>query len=265
MLTSYHCHSRWSDGEGEIADFVRQAREIGLVEVGLSDHYVLTPDHSLKTWAMPLDALDEYVASVQAAAEESAPDLVVRLGVEADYFPETAGELKHLLAGYAFDYVIGSVHIVDGFPIDGSPQDWAPLTQAERDDVIRTYWVRVKEMAQTGVFDFAGHLDLTKKFGFRPSVDISGEISSALDAVAQSDMAIELNTSGWHATAGEEYPSPLILRGCFDRGIPVLITADAHTPANLTRDFERAGALLGEIGYRETCSFNSRMRTVHSF
>lgn len=258
MITSYHCHSRWSDGEGEIADFVRRAQEIGLDEVGLSDHYVLTPDRTAKTWAMPLDALNEYVMAVQAAAEESGPDLVVRLGVEADYIPETARELKDLLAEYPFDYVIGSVHIVEGFPIDGKAEDWEPLTQPQRDDIIRCYWVRIRQMAETGTFDFAGHLDLTKKFGFFPSVDISGEITSALEAIAQSGMAVELNTSGWYVPAREEYPSPSILRGCFDRGIPTLVTADAHEPQNLDRDFDRAHSSLREIGFHEVCSFGAR-------
>ncbi len=265
MITSYHCHSRWSDGEGEIADFVCRAGEIGLDEVGLSDHYVLTPDRASKTWAMPLGALDEYVATVQAAARESSPDVVVRLGVEADFIPETAGELKVLLAEYPFDYVIGSVHLVDGFPIDGSPEDWEPLNQDERDEVMRTYWIRVSQMADTGIFSFAGHLDLTKKFGFTPSIDLAAEISTALDAIARSGMAVELNTSGWYVAAREEYPSPQILSGCRRRGIPVLVTADAHKPADLNRSFDRGYALLHEIGYREVCSFASGNRVTHAF
>ena len=260
MITSYHCHSRWSDGEGEIADFVFRAKEIGLSEVGLSDHYVLAPDGRQLEWAMPLGALDQYVASVRAAMADSGPDLVVRLGVEADFFPETVGELRDLLAERQLDYVIGSVHIVDGFPIDGHASDWEPLTQAERDDIISTYWVRVRQMAESGLYDFAGHLDLTKKFGFYPSVDISDIISDALEAIARSGMAVEMNTSGWHFPVGEEYPSPAIIRGCFERDIPMLVTADAHTPLNLDRDFDRAYALLREIGYRDTSSFAARKR-----
>jgi histidinol-phosphatase (PHP family) len=264
LATSYHCHSRWSDGEGEIADFVDQAKAIGLGELGLSDHYVLTPDRSPKNWAMPIDALGDYVAAVQAAAEESGPDLIVRLGVEADHIPETAGELKDLLAEYPFDYVIGSVHAVDGFPIDSTPQDWEGISRPERDEIIRGYWVRVREMAQTGTFDFAGHLDLTKKFGFHSSVDTSGEISSALDAIGQSGMAVELNTSGWHVAAGEAYPSRGILRGCFERGIPALVTADAHKPQNLLRDFDRGYSLLREVGFRDVCTFVARRRSMRA-
>ena len=260
MITSYHCHSRWSDGEGEILDFVRAAGEIGISEVGLSDHYVLTPDRRRKDWAMPLDALDDYVAEVRAAGEESGGGTVVRLGIEADYIPETAGELRDILSQHAFDYVIGSVHSVDGFPIDGSAADWEPLSQSERDDILRGYWTRLCEMAASRVFDFAGHLDLTKKFGYRPVANTSQRVSSALDALASSGMAVELNTSGWYVPAGEQYPSSEILAGCFVRGIPVLVTADAHTPCNVDRDLARGHSLLRGIGYRELSCFAGRVR-----
>lgn len=263
MRTSYHCHSRWSDGAGEIVDFVRRAEEIGLAEVGLSDHYVLMPDRSSMDWAMPVDALDAYVAAVRDAMSDAG--VVVRLGVEADFIPETADDLRERLAQYPFDYVIGSVHFVDGFPIDGAGEYWARLTQPERDEIIRGYWVRVRQMADSGLYDFAGHLDLTKKFGYYPSVDISDVISDALDAIARSGMAAELNTSGWHVPASEEYPSPAIISGCFERGIPMLVTADAHTPMNIDRSFDRAYALLRDVGYREVSSFCARQRFSHSF
>ncbi|MDI6829357.1 MAG: hypothetical protein QME62_12820, partial [Armatimonadota bacterium] len=46
-------------------------------------------------------------------------------------------------------------------------------------------------------------------------------------------------------------PSLSILHGCIDRRIPVIVTADAHSPRELTRDFDRAYAILQEVGYVE--------------
>src|SRR5579862_9018510 len=112
MITSYHNHSRWSDGTCTIAEQIAMAAEIGLDEVGISDHFVMAPPGLDTDWSMPLDRLGEYVAEVQAAANASNKP-VVRLGVEADFFPETVEALRARLAGYPFDYVIGSVHYVD--------------------------------------------------------------------------------------------------------------------------------------------------------
>jgi len=263
MLASYHVHTRWSDGDRAVADCVRAARAMGLDEVGISDHYVLTPDGSQVRWGMILDALEGYVDAVQSAACEGGEDLVVRLGIEADYFPESAGALKDMLASQPFDYVIGAVHLVDGFPIDENAENWAHLTQSERDDVIRRYWVRVREMAESRMFDIAAHLDLTKKFGFQASVDLLDEISAALDAVASAGMSVEINTAGWYFACEEAYPAPSIIRQCFERGVPVLIAADAHDPPDLIRGFDRARRLLQDMGCTHIASYAGRRRFMH--
>jgi histidinol-phosphatase (PHP family) len=258
MLTSYHVHSRWSDGEGEISDFVRAAKELGLDEIGFSDHYVRAPDSRKLSWSMPPEKLGDYVEAVQIAAGLSGEHPIVRLGVEADFFPETTKALAEALAGQPFDYVIGAVHFVDGFPIDAGASYWAQITQAERNDVMRAYWVRIRQMAESGLFDFAAHLDLTKKFGFRPTIDLTDEISAALDAIAGADMAVEVNTAGWYAPCGEAYPEASILRRCSELGIPILVTADAHHPANLLRGYEDGRRLVLNLGYRHLASYAGR-------
>ena len=263
FISSYHVHSCFSDGESDIVEYVIAAGDMGLDEVGISDHYVLFPDRRKLDWNMPVDAMDEYVELVQSAAGEAPENLVVRLGIEADYIPETTAELREVLAYQPFDYVIGSVHFVDAFAVDGYVVAWEKLLQPEIDDIIRGYWVRVAEMARTGMYDIAGHLDLTKKFGFYPSVDLSREIDAALDAISEFCMTVEINTSGWYMPAGEQYPSVPILQGCLERGIPVMVSADAHKPENLMRGFDRAYALLREIGFQEVASYAGRMRFMH--
>jgi len=257
MLASLHNHTRWSDGKPTVAEMAAAAPAHGLHEVGISDHLVLHPSGADVGWTMPLDRLDEYVREVRAARVEG---VAVRAGVEADYFPETIGDLRGILAEQDLDYVIGSVHYVDGFPIDSSPDDWAPLSPEEVNDVWRLYWRRVREMAASGVFDFAAHLDLPKKFGFRPSADLSAEAMAALDAIAGADMALEINTAGWSLKAGEAYPSPWLLHESLRRGIPLLINADAHRPAHLTRDFARARTLAREAGYAHLVRYERRRR-----
>src|SRR3954454_24444620 len=133
---------------------------------------------------MDLALLGDYVLELRAAAAETM-GLTLRLGIEADFFPETIDTLRDRLAPYPFDYVIGSVHFTDGgFPIDSYARDWEALSPAQRDDVWRSYWVRMRQLAESGVFDFAAHPDLPKKFGYRPSVDLTAEAGAALDAIA---------------------------------------------------------------------------------
>src|SRR6476646_1590060 len=126
MLTSLHNHTTWSDGEPTVAQLVAEAERLGLDEVGISDHYALTPDNRRVEWSMPLPKLGEYVSELQRA-KALARRVTVRLGVEANSFPETVEELGKRLRSHPFDYVIGSVHFLDDFKVDSGEKDWAAL------------------------------------------------------------------------------------------------------------------------------------------
>ena len=67
MLASYHNHTTWSDGKGSVAQLVAAARELGLGEVGVSDHFTLHPTLRSVSWSMPPDQVAAYVRELRAA------------------------------------------------------------------------------------------------------------------------------------------------------------------------------------------------------
>ena len=115
-------------------------------------------------------------------------------------------------------------------------------------------------MAETGLFDFTGHLDLPKKFGFRPSREPDQEIAAALAAIAAADLPIEFNTAGWDKPCAEAYPAPALLRDCQRHGIPIVISDDAHAPADLGRHFARAVEQIKAAGWTQVLTFKQRQR-----
>lgn len=260
MTASYHNHTTWSDGRASVAEVVAAAEALGLEELGISDHWVLDPRGETPSWSMDPAALDEYVADLRANGRGSSVPL--RLGVEVDWFPDHADRIEAALAPHAFDYRIGSVHTVGGFRLDARPELWAALTVAERDDKHRRYWRALRHMAAHRSVDIVAHLDLPKKFGQQPTVDLRTEIEAALDAIAEADMAVELNTSGWHAPCRDAYPAVDLVRACRERGIPALLSADAHDPRHLVRDFDRGAERLWDAGYREIVRYSERRRST---
>ena len=217
------------------------------------------PAGRIPRWAMPPALLDEYVRTVHAHRGRSAP--VVRLGLELDWFPGHGQAIAAVIDDIDFDYLIGSVHSVDGFRIDMSAEEWRPLSEAERNERHRLYWQAVRSMAESGLYDIAGHLDLPKKFGFRATADLSDVIGEALDAIAAAGMIVELNTAGWHKPAEECYPTLEILRWCRQRDIDVTLSADAHRPEHLLRDFARGAELLIDAGFERIARFAERRVT----
>jgi len=256
MIATYHNHSTWSDGKACIADLIDRARDLGVDELGISDHFVVHPQGKQMPWAMRSDQLEAYIAEIQSHRGMSGP--VVRLGLEVDWFPGHEEPIRAALRGRPFDYLIGSVHHVGEHAIDGSPHAWESMSQQERDEIHRRYWINMKSLAESGIFDIAAHLDLPKKFGFHASRPPEQEIDAALDALAEAGTIVELNTAGWHKPCRDGYPSIDILKACRARGIAVTISADAHEPDHLLRDFPRAVQRLQNAGYEHVARFANR-------
>lgn len=263
MLATYHNHSTWSDGKGTLEEVLDAAIALGVDELGISDHYLLHPAGRPAPWAMPPAKLGEYVAALESLRDksEAVNGPTIRIGVEVDWFTGHGEAIGAALTPFDFDYRIGSVHEVDGFVVDTSAAAWQSLDESQRNEVHRRYWHDVKAMAESGLFDIAAHLDLTKKFGFFPSIDLADEMQVALDAIAAAGLVVEINTNGWHKPCGDAYPTDALLRRCREREIPVTISADAHQPAFLVRDFAAAAERLSQAGYTAVARFAGRQIT----
>ena len=64
------------------------------------------------------DELDALVGQVERLRERYSGELPILLGGEADFIPGQERAVEELAASYPFDYLIGSVHFLDGWPFD---------------------------------------------------------------------------------------------------------------------------------------------------
>ena len=126
----------------------------------------------------------------------------------------------------------------------------------------QTYFEHLAESAETGLFDTLAHPDLVKNEAphewdftrIRPSIE------RALDRIARTGVAMELNTSGLNKALAEMNPGPRMLEMIRDRGIPVVLGADAHRPARVADRYEDALRLLADLGFRTVSLFLERRR-----
>ncbi|NNK62279.1 MAG: histidinol phosphatase, partial [Gemmatimonadetes bacterium] len=176
-------------------------------------------------------------------------------------FPGRAAALRQELGRLDVDYLIGAVHSVGAFEVDAAPSSWARLNPDERERVHRRYWTRLRSLAESGLFDIVAHLDLTKKNGYPPQEPIDDLVAPTLDAIATAGLVVELNTAGWHKPIGDAYPDEHLLAECRRRDIPVTLSADAHRPEDLLRDFDRGAERLRAAGYGEIARFRERRVT----
>src|SRR5690349_21167067 len=173
-LVDYHVHTaRCGHAAGAMERYVERAIEAGLSELGFSDHlfmYWLPADQRDPELGMAEWEHDFYIQDVERCRSRYRSDVTIRLATEADFIPGHERALEHILRGYDWDYVIGSVHFIGEWGFDDS-RYVSEFASRDIDAVYETYFALVGASAETGLFDTIGHSDLVKKFGHRPASD----------------------------------------------------------------------------------------------
>ena len=230
---------------GEPTEYATRALEIGLKEIGFSDHSPMRQD-DFDNWRMYASQLDEYVEKVRKAQQDH-PSLTIKLALEVDYLPGQEEWIRELAARHPWDYFIGSVHYVSETWDFDNPEKLSEWKSRDPYEVWSVYFDWMTRAAETGLFQIMGHADLAKKFCFVPKT------------------AIELNTAGLRKDCKEIYPSKTILALAHERKVPITFGADAHKPAEVGMDFDKAVQLARSVGYTHTLQFTQRQRKEVTF
>jgi histidinol-phosphatase (PHP family) len=247
---------------GEPVDYARRAVEIGLTEIGFSDHSPMRRD-DFDEWRMRLDQLDTYVENVRLARKEF-PQFTIRLALEVDYLPGQEDWIRELAARHPWDYLIGSVHYVsETWDID-NPAKISEWKKRDPYEVWALYFERLAMAAASGLFDIIGHADLPKKFGIRPNRDCRSLYGRFLQAAARAGCAMELNTAGLRKDCREIYPGRELLDMAFAHQVPITFGSDAHAPGEVGMNFAEALVLARSVGYTHYRRFAGRRGTTHS-
>jgi histidinol-phosphatase (PHP family) len=273
MLTDYHLHLRPDDddtpaerffNDANVDRYLEAAAAAGIEELGASEH-VYRFRQALDIWQHPLwienarDDLDAYCEFLRGTP--------LKVGIECDYVPGAEERIAALLEARDLDYVVGSVHFVgegdaavdhDGFDVwDGD---------AGPDEIWGRYFEMLADCARTGLYDILAHPDLVKVWGRDrrplPEGDLRRFYEPAVEAIAESGIAVEISTAGLRKPVGELYPSRGFAELCIEAGAVFALSSDAHLPEQVGFGYDRALEFLDEIGVGEIAVFEGRRRTL---
>jgi histidinol-phosphatase (PHP family) len=245
-------HSRCGHAEGGIEDYILAAIDAGLQVIGISDHspyFAREEDHPSPMVCMAKSEFPAYVQEVLRLKEKYRDKIEVLLGVESDFFPDQIGLYREIYGQYPFDYIVGSVHYVDGVSIFNRNR-WTRLDEEGKKEEKRRYYELIRQSAGTGLFQILGHIDAMK--GYYPAfsdIPAAEAIDEALQAAAEHRIAIEINTSGKTKDCGGWYPSDDILERALHFGVDVTFGSDAHKPERVGDEWELVRKRLREIGF----------------
>src|SRR5215210_4177333 len=240
MLTDYHLHLRRDEDRSpperfaftpeNVDRYLAAAEEAGVKELGCSEH-IYQFRQALSLWRHPFweeqarDDIDGYCEFVRTTP--------LRLGIEVDFVPGAEDRTESLLDGRDFDYVVGSVHFVGERAVDmeGDHDIWR--AEGDADTIWRRYFELLGHAARSGLFDLLAHPDLVKKWGSeRPSPDRDPRFyyEPAVEAIAESGIAVEVSTAGLRKPVAEIYPAPALAGMCVEAGAAFSLSSDAHSP-----------------------------------
>jgi histidinol-phosphatase (PHP family) len=273
LFQNLHTHSHFSDGSDAPLKYIGTALEQGLAAIGFSDHSPLPFENS---FALKEEKVAEYCKEIQnakckvqsAKCKVQGSDFQVFLGMEADYIPGMGHSFGYFRENFPLDYLIGSVHLVRNgsmeelWFIDGpDPATYEEgLNRLFGGDIrkgVTAYYRQIHEMLSTSKMDIIGHLDKIKMHNrdrfFLESEDwYVALIDETLDLVKQAGVIVEVNTRGIYKKRSETlFPGPEVLKKMHALQIPVIISSDAHKPAEVSLLFKETAELLSDIGFRE--------------
>jgi len=252
VIVDYHMHLRDPDERiahtaDAVEPFVETAAARGVDEIGFTEHvYYFRQTRAL--WELPYQTercvydLDAYVDAVIEAKRRGLP---VKLGLEVDYVGRRQDELASILEPYPWDYLLGSVHWLDGLAADSSP-DAGVWAEWPVEEVWRRYFEALAELAASRHVDVLAHPDLPKIFGRRPE---------RIEYPKLDGVALEISTNGRYKPVGELYPDLELLQAA---ALPITLASDAHVPENVGRDFDLALELARAAGYETVSVFDQR-------
>ncbi|MFF2479739.1 histidinol-phosphatase HisJ family protein [Paenibacillus sp. NPDC058071] len=263
--------------EDWIESYMKTGQQRGIERFGIVDHlYRFDEFRSYYERHMTLDerelgrlqrywldrvqigSIEEYLSAVRRMQSKGYP---ISLGVEADFFPGGEAELKSLLDQYELDYVIGSVHFIDGWGFD-NPELQYMFEQRNLLELYTNGFDHVKQAARSGLFDIIAHLDNLKVFNYRPDeADMQELYDDVAKTLKEADVASEINTGlAYRYPVKEMCPSPSFLSKLYAHGVPITLGSDSHFPDDIGMMLEEAAQLARETGYREIVYFENRKR-----
>lgn len=256
----YHIHSGCSvDSETDMEAHCQRAIELGLSELCFTEHVDFDPAEVHTGYFV----YERYQREIRANRERFGDRLVIRSGAEIDYNHRFEEDIAASLRGTAFDFVLGSVHYLDGFNVS-EPRSADYFRDRELLRAYGRYFEEVQRCVDFGLFDVLGHLDLVKRYG----VDFYGPfdlkpfaegIERILRTVVESGMGIEINTSGIRQRPRETYPGLDVLRMYKRLGGQVLsVGSDAHTVDDLARDIRAGLRQAKQAGFEAIWTFEAR-------
>jgi histidinol-phosphatase (PHP family) len=281
MMFDYHIHPNYSiDAEGTVDEFCRAALKAGLREIAFTTHldsdrvaedcYVIVKgkrvDINSNVW------FEDYESTIRTAGDHYRDDgLVVLLGVEVDCFPGVQHALPERFFSTDFDFIIGSVHLIDHIAISASGRADEVFGKYSVKELGERYYSILLDSIDLKIFDVIAHLDLYRRYGETFYGDVIHELwEPHLEELSRKMMSknigFEINTSSLRKGMQQSMPEDRIVRALKQQGVKIVtVGSDAHIPSDVGKGIKTALNVIRDSGFDGVSTYRKRKSNVVSW
>ena len=257
MRADYHMHTSFSkDSDASPEEMIKEAIRRGLTSICITDHQDM--DYSEPGFEIDFPRYFEELLALQKKYQEK---LDIRIGTELGLQAHLQEQNAQVTKVYPFDFVIGSLHLVDGIdPYYGTFFE-GKTDEAGCRRFLELTWENVK---QADYIDVLGHLDYIVRFAkdpkhtYRPA-EYADLLDMILKYLIEHGKGLEVNTAGYKYGLSFAHPHPDILKRYRELGGEIItIGSDGHRPEHLAYDFHKVREVLVSCGFKYYTEFRQR-------
>lgn len=250
-----HIHSELSSDSEMIASEAIQSLKEQQIGGIFTEHYDLGYPEPGKFLFDPIKYFEEY-SKIRSKK--------LLLGVELGLVPGNAEAAKVLIQNHPFDYVIGSIHVVENIDIF-YPEFYKDRSKVE--NYLLYFQTMERCIYEFPDFDALGHIDYIARYAPYQDSEIWSEIAlrdsidCVLLALIETNRVLEFNTRRIASQSDFEAILPVYQRYYELGGRFVTIGSDAHTPKSVGWKCKEAQENLASLGLK-TVVFRNRKRII---
>lgn len=245
-----HIHSRFSpDGCETVEDIALAAIARGLKHIAVTDHCDLK--HPEGYIGVDDSVMSEYLSELQRVKEKYRDKIYISVGLEAGYLKIAQSETAELLKNSPIEYIINSVHCVNGTDCYAKGH----FDNLDKRAAYEQYLSDVTDSLDAPYrYDAVGHLGYIERVApyddrhMRFS-EFQNSLAKIFEKIIAQDTILELNTSLSKAT-GISIPNVDLVKIFYDMGGRlVTLSSDAHKSGRIADGFDEVQRQLKQIGF----------------